>query len=128
MEAIMTQPASSEIHALIGHQTPDDCRSEAGVTTGLVDALITICRVLAHRDLTQAREALADLTADQDAATVFGAASERFWRDRISGEIAALIGPEKDEEDEAHNDGYFRASRVARGEDGIEISPLKIND
>ena len=32
-------------------QVHTDCRTEAGVTVGLIDALITICRVLAKRDL-----------------------------------------------------------------------------
>lgn len=53
-----------------------DCRTEAGVTVGLIDALITICRVLAKRDLTEAavREALIDLDQDEDFGTVTEAA------------------------------------------------------
>jgi hypothetical protein len=43
-----------------------DCRSSAGITTGLVDAIISISRILAQRDLTEATEALADLGADED--------------------------------------------------------------
>ncbi len=40
--------------------THTDCRSEEGITVGLVDALISILRVLAKRDLTTpaVREAL----------------------------------------------------------------------
>jgi hypothetical protein len=47
-----------------------DCRSSAGVTTGLVDAIISISRVLARRDLTEAADALADLGADEDFAVI----------------------------------------------------------
>ena len=49
-----------------------DCRSETGVTVGLIDSLIVIARVLAQRDLStvEAREALADLRADEDVARV----------------------------------------------------------
>jgi hypothetical protein len=49
-----------------------DCRSEIGVTVGLIDALISIARVLVLRDLSprDVREALADLQADEDLAGV----------------------------------------------------------
>jgi len=43
-----------------------DCRSESGITVGLVDALISICRILCHRDLSLATEALTDLRSDDD--------------------------------------------------------------
>lgn len=51
-----------------------DCRTEVGVTVGLIDSLIAIARVLAKRDLSpaEAREALADLRADEDMARVLG--------------------------------------------------------
>ena len=56
-------------------QVHTDCRTEAGVTVGLIDALITICRVLAKRDLSSdpgVREALIDLDQDED----YGAVTE----------------------------------------------------
>lgn len=45
-----------------------DCRSEAGVTVGLIDAIISICRIAAKRDHTDPSvvEALADLRSDED--------------------------------------------------------------
>jgi len=45
-----------------------DCRSETGITIGLIDALITINRLLIDRDLTDTdvKEALKDLKADED--------------------------------------------------------------
>lgn len=48
-----------------------DCRSEEGVTIGLIDSLITISRVLKPRlvnnpIITEIGEALDDLSADQD--------------------------------------------------------------
>lgn len=48
------------------------CRSEEGVTVGLVDAIIGILRVLAPRDLSpkHVQEALEDLFDDPDLRTV----------------------------------------------------------
>jgi hypothetical protein len=48
------------------------CRSEEGITVGLVDAVIGILRVLAPRDLSPkpVQEALADLFEDPDLRTV----------------------------------------------------------
>jgi hypothetical protein len=53
---------------------PQDCRSSAGITTGLIDAIISISRILARRDLTEATDALADLGADEDFAVIATAA------------------------------------------------------
>lgn len=55
-------------------QTHGDCRTEEGITTGLIDGVISIFRVLAARDLTPeaVREALADLRSDEDLARVLG--------------------------------------------------------
>ena|SRR5690554_4981192 len=52
-----------------------DWRSEAGVTVGLVDAIIAVCRVLAGRDLAteDVQEALKDLLRDRDFQQVMGA-------------------------------------------------------
>lgn len=45
-----------------------DCRSEAGVTIGLIDAIISIARIVAKRDLQipEVEEALMDLYEDND--------------------------------------------------------------
>lgn len=45
-----------------------DCRSETGITVGLLDGIIAVARVAACRDLTApaVREALKDLAADED--------------------------------------------------------------
>ncbi len=55
---------------IMGNYKPveTDCRSETGVTVGLIDSLIFICRILAERDLTShaAVEALKDLGVDED--------------------------------------------------------------
>lgn len=50
----------------------ESCRSEEGITVGLVDAVIGILRVLALRDMSPAcvQEALADLFEDPDLQTV----------------------------------------------------------
>lgn len=51
-----------------------DCRSELGITVGLVDALISICRVLAKRDLSprDVQEALRDMATDDDLKYILG--------------------------------------------------------
>lgn len=51
-----------------------DCRSEIGVTLGLVDAIISVARVLAKRDLSHpdVLEVLKDLRADEDVAYLLG--------------------------------------------------------
>lgn len=51
-----------------------DCRSEVGITVGLVDSLISIARVLVRRDLTDhdVLEAIKDLRSDEDIAHLLG--------------------------------------------------------
>jgi len=58
--------------------THTDCRSEIGITVGLIDALISILRVLSPRDLTadEIKEALKDLKADSDFDTLLKALQE----------------------------------------------------
>jgi transcriptional regulator with XRE-family HTH domain len=48
--------------------TYSDCGSENGITIGLIDGIITICRVLAPRDFNDkdVQEALKDLSTDDD--------------------------------------------------------------
>lgn len=48
--------------------TSTDCRSETGITVSLIDAIIAIARILAHRDLRSIEigEALQDLRSDED--------------------------------------------------------------
>lgn len=47
---------------------PLDCKSDEGITVGLIDALMSLAAVLRGRDLTgpHSREALKDLSVDQD--------------------------------------------------------------
>lgn len=49
-------------------ETSTDCRTEEGVTVGLVDAVISLARVLRGRDLADPAvvEALRDLASDED--------------------------------------------------------------
>lgn len=51
-----------------------DCRSEVGVTVGMIDAIISIARVLRHRDKDDfaVMEALADIKQDEDVAHLLG--------------------------------------------------------
>lgn len=57
-----------------------NCRDEEGVTVGLVDALISIGRILAQRDLDQpaVREALKDLADDEDIAKILVKAKKKL--------------------------------------------------
>jgi hypothetical protein len=50
-----------------------DCRSEVGITVGLIDSLIFICRILSKRDLSNVSitEALLDLQSDEDIKEIF---------------------------------------------------------
>lgn len=67
-------------------EQPQSCRSDEGITVGLVDAIIGILRVLAPRNLSleSVQEALADLTADPDLKTVLNALAggTRHWSER----------------------------------------------
>lgn len=60
--------APSSAQSSVVRTASTDCRSEEGVTIGLIDALITILRVLVQRDLTPlaVHEALLDLADDAD--------------------------------------------------------------
>lgn len=51
-----------------------DCRSDVGITVGLIDGIITICRVLVGRNLDNPAiaEALDDLTNDESVVQIFG--------------------------------------------------------
>jgi hypothetical protein len=53
-------------------ETSTCCRSEVGITVGLIDGLIAIARVLAKRDLAseEVRKALKDLHGDEDIAAI----------------------------------------------------------
>lgn len=51
-------------------ETSTDCRTNTGVTVGLIDGMIAICRVLRHSDISDPAvvAALADLRDDEDLA------------------------------------------------------------
>ncbi len=48
--------------------THTDCRNPIGVTVGILDAIIVLCRLLKGRDLSnlETKEALKDLKSDED--------------------------------------------------------------
>lgn len=71
----MTDLASDATERRPTTEDVQDCRSEEGITVSLVDAMISILRVLAPRNLstTNVQEALADLTQDPDLRTVLAA-------------------------------------------------------
>lgn len=49
-------------------ESHSNCRAESGVTVGIVDSIITMCRLFRGRDLSshEVREALKDLSSDED--------------------------------------------------------------
>jgi hypothetical protein len=53
-----------------------DCRSDEGVTIGLIDTLITVSRVLSDRDFSSiaVKEALKDLAEDKDLSAIMDVA------------------------------------------------------
>jgi hypothetical protein len=53
--------------------TETDCRSEEGITVGLIDSLISISRILSKRDMSSGavQEALKDLHNDEDVDYIF---------------------------------------------------------
>ena len=68
---IFTEDAGDFKSRLASYETKQshtDCRTEEGITVGLIDTLITVCRVLRHRDLSdkEVKEALKDLSSDED--------------------------------------------------------------
>lgn len=70
-------------------KTSTDCRSEVGVTVGLVDAIIVQARVLAERDLTDpaVQEALKDLREDEDLAQLLDGSKPRRRTPRLRLEV-----------------------------------------
>jgi len=60
--------ATDWIKAQLANSTTTDCRGETGITVGLVDAIITMSRLLMQRDLSapEIQEALKDLRQDED--------------------------------------------------------------
>ena len=48
--------------------TYTDCRSEVGITVGIIDAIITLCRLLHERDMSgdEVVQALQDLKHDEN--------------------------------------------------------------
>lgn len=52
--------------------TYTDCRSEIGITVGIIDAIITLCRLLRGRDMSgdEVDQALQDLRHDENFANL----------------------------------------------------------
>lgn len=75
-------------------EEPLSCRSEEGITVGLVDALVSIHRVLAVRDLSpqEVQEGLADLFEDPDHRTIRSAwrPSTEMWMGKADGEYVGV--------------------------------------
>lgn len=55
-------------------ESSTDCRSDVGITVGLIDGIIAMARVLKSRDQCseEVQQALADLRADEDIAALMG--------------------------------------------------------
>lgn len=66
-------------------ETYTDCRSEEGITVGLIDTIMTAARILAGRDLSSApvKEALRDMAHDEDVKLVMELAQSQ-WADGVN--------------------------------------------
>lgn len=67
-----------------------DCRSEDGITVGLIDSLIAIGRVLADRDFTNpaVQEALKDFAQDENQLHIAAEAQDALNREDINAWLA----------------------------------------
>lgn len=65
---ITGQDGDTYVGVDLASQTFTDCRTEEGITVGLIDAIITIARVLRPLNMTPSvvQEALKDLAHDED--------------------------------------------------------------
>lgn len=63
------------------NHTSTDCRSEEGVTVGLIDAIMTMSRLLSRRNLSHpaVQEALKDLNADEDLQMLLETAARMYY-------------------------------------------------
>lgn len=62
----LTESFKERLNELAGIKT--DCREETGITVGLIDSIITQCRILRKRNLSskEVKEAIKDLIDDED--------------------------------------------------------------
>lgn len=62
----LSESNKKRLQELSGIKT--DCREEIGITVGLIDSIITQCRILRKRNLApeEVKEALLDLIDDED--------------------------------------------------------------
>ena len=65
---------------------PIDCRSPEGVTVGLIDAIISIARIVATRDLKNpdVQEALKDFAQDENVQEIIYAAAWASEKDDLN--------------------------------------------
>lgn len=111
-----------------------DCRTETGITVGLIDGIIAIARMLAHRDLTapQAHEALKDMRSDEDVRRILGAAASVETATRLEQIAADRDEIAKAEKDRAallaaggHDDKYPMAAAVRWDENETFVHILR---
>jgi len=81
-----------------------DCRTEVGITVGLIDGVIAIARVLAARDLTShdVQEALKDLRCDEDIAVVLGEKLAAASFKRLRADLRLAKKERREAESENH--------------------------
>lgn len=70
-----------------------DCRTDEGITIGLIDGVIAICRVLRKRDLSSPniQEALLDMSGDEDIAFVLAAYNQVDSHTKRSSDMSIRI-------------------------------------
>lgn len=78
---------------LVPTNTDSDCRTDEGITIGLIDGVIAICRVLRGRDLSSPniQEALLDMSGDEDIAFVLAAYNQVDSHTKRSSDMSIRI-------------------------------------
>lgn len=73
---------------------PLDCRSETGITVGIIDGIITFCHLLKERDLSapEVKEALIDMTWDDGFDKVLDFLIELFQSDKSRQDGQGVAG------------------------------------
>jgi hypothetical protein len=95
IRALIGRIATLEENALVGNVRVLECKSEDGITVGLIDAVISICRVLSkhsnlHSPTTAIMDAMEDLRSDPDVRMVCDLNAERLLKSLEEADAGTL--------------------------------------
>lgn len=92
-------------------ETFADCRSDEGITTGAIDAMITLARLLRGRDLSPqpVQQALMDLTHDEDIKALLEAGRKHWIQMKV---VDTLFEQERliEREIKSRNEGHVSSA------------------